>query len=258
MPEPPAEFRDDLRRSIRLFRSFRSEQGDPDSFYTLIADDAVAMVGRHADLEGKLVADFGGGPGYYSRAFRSAGAHTILVDADFDEITLRGARPPGAVVGLAQQSPLRDESVDVAFSSNLLEHVHDFEGTCDQLVRVVRPGGLAVLSYTLWWGPWGGHETSPWHYLGGGRAAERYTRRHGHRPKNDYGVTMFAAHARDGLRWATDRPDLQLLERRPRYWPARSTWLLSLPGVRELVSWNLWLVVRKGEAGRHDSVATHW
>ena len=35
------------------------------------------------------------------------------------------------------------------------------------MVRVTKPGGLVFVSYTVWWGPWGGHETAPWHYLGG-------------------------------------------------------------------------------------------
>src|SRR3954465_13912933 len=151
---------DGLGRSVRLFRSFLTEQSDPDGFYTLIADDAVALVSRHAGLDGAIVADFGGGPGFYSQAFRDAGARTVLVDADLDEIRLHGRRTPGSVVGLAgraplaagsaaEGAPLADGSVDVAFSSNLLEHVPDLAAVADQIVRVVRPGGVAVLSYTI-------------------------------------------------------------------------------------------------------------
>jgi SAM-dependent methyltransferase len=230
---------------VRLFRSFLTEQSDPDGFYTLIADDAVALVGAHVDLAGATVADFGGGPGFYSQAFRNAGARTVLVDADLEEIRLHGRRTPGSVVGLAEQAPLADGSVDVAFSSNLLEHVADLGQVADQIVRVVRPGGIAVLSYTIWLGPWGGHETSPWHLLGGHRAARRYERRHGKRPKNLYGESMYAASVRDGLRWLRRRPDLDVLDLRPRYLPRWTSFLLRVPGVRELITWNLWIVVRK-------------
>lgn len=246
-------FRDDVRRSIRLFRSFLTEQTDPDGFYAMIADDAIAMVSRHVDLNGLLVADFGGGPGYYSKAFRSAGARTVLVDADIDEIRGRGRADPSAVVARAERSPLADESVDVAFSSNLLEHVKDFDEVSDQIVRVVRPGGLAVLSYTVWLGPWGGHETSPWHYLGGRRAAARYERREGKPPKNVYGESMFAAHVRDGLRWAAARPDLELLEQRPRYFPPSGRRLLRVPVVREILTWNLLQILRKKPRNRSAS-----
>src|SRR5690242_18986833 len=114
-----------LVRSIRLFRSFLTEQTDPDGFYGLIADDAIALVREHVEIAGTVVADFGGGPGFYSAAFREAGARTVLIDADIDEIRLHGRRTPGSVVGLAERSPLPDGAVDIAFSSNLLEHVRD-------------------------------------------------------------------------------------------------------------------------------------
>jgi SAM-dependent methyltransferase len=228
-----------------LFRSFLTEQTDPDGFYGLIADDAIALVREHVDLDGAVVADFGGGPGFYSAAFRAAGAITVLVDADIDEIRLHGRRTPGSVVGLAERAPLADGAVDVAFSSNLLEHVRDLAAVSDEIVRVVRPGGVAVLSYTIWLGPWGGHETSPWHLLGGHRAARRYQRKHGKPPKNVYGTSMFAASVTDGLRWVRSRPDLEVLDLRPRYLPRWSAFLLRIPFLRELVTWNLWIVVRK-------------
>lgn len=234
-----------LARSVRLFRSFLTEQTDPDGFYRLIADDAVDLVREHVDLAGATVADFGGGPGFYSEAFRSAGATTVLVDADIDEIRLHGRRTPGSVVGLAQQAPLPDGAVDVAFSSNLLEHVRDLGAVCDEIVRVVRPGGAVVLSYTIWLGPWGGHETSPWHLLGGHYAARRYQRKNGKPPKNVFGTSMFPASVTDGLRWLESRSDLEVLDLRPRYLPRWSSFLLRIPVLRELVTWNLWIVARK-------------
>ncbi len=234
-----------LARSVRLFQSFLTEQTDPRGFYGLIADDAIELVGEHVDLAGATVADFGGGPGFYSEAFRNAGARTVLVDADLDEIQLHGRRTPGSVVGLAQQAPLADGAVDVAFSSNLLEHVRDLGEVADEIVRVVRPGGVAVLSYTIWLGPWGGHETSPWHLLGGHWAARRYERKVGHPPKNVYGTSMFPASVADGQRWLASRRDLEVLDLRPRYLPRWSSFLLRIPLLRELVTWNLWIVVRK-------------
>lgn len=241
----PAPQRDDWRRSVRLFRSFLGEQSDPDGFYTLIADDAVALMRPHIDFAGAAIADFGGGPGFYSDAFRAQGAHPVVVDVSFDEVTLHGRTPPSVVVARAERSPLADASVDVAFSSNLLEHVPALGPVADEIVRVVRPGGHVVLSYTVWWGPWGGHETSPWHYLGGHRAARRYERKTGKPPKNVYGDSMFAASCREGLEWIRSRPDLEILDLRPRYLPPWSRTLLSVPGAREVLTWNLWLVARK-------------
>lgn len=209
---------DGLRRSVRLFRSFLTEQTDPIGFYSLIAEDAVALMRRHVELTGQVVADFGGGPGFYSEAFARHGATSVVVDADRGEIASH-RRHPLSVQALAERSPLADGSVDIAFSSNLLEHVADLPAVCDQLVRTVRPGGLVVLSYTAWLGPWGGHETSPWHYLGGHRAARRYQRKHAKPPKNLFGTSMYAASVAEGLRWARTSSQVRLIEARPRYLP---------------------------------------
>ena len=61
-----------------------------------------------------------------------------------------------------------------------------------EMVRVTRPGGLVFISWTVWYGPWGGHETAPWHYLGGRRAREQHQhardepRKHQHPPHDTF------------------------------------------------------------------------
>jgi SAM-dependent methyltransferase len=235
----------EVRRSVELFSAFRTEQSDPERFYRLIADDTLSLVLSHRGVEGLTVVDVGGGPGHYARAFREAGARCILVDVDLDEIRARGADARDTVVGTAAQMPLPDASVDLVFSSNMLEHVRDPDQVRDELARVLKPGGLFVLSYTNWLSPWGGHETSPWHYLGGRYAARRYRRKHGDSPKNEFGRTLFAISIADGLQWARRSADLRLIEERPRYLPGWTRFVLRVPGVREIVTWNLWQVFEK-------------
>ena len=55
--DAPVERRLGLARSVRLFRSFLTEQTDPDGFYGLIADDAVDLISEHVDLAGLTIAD---------------------------------------------------------------------------------------------------------------------------------------------------------------------------------------------------------
>lgn len=103
-----------------------------------------------------------------------------------------GVGGPGSFVRASGLALLADGSVDVCLSSNVAEHVAQPWRLGAEMLRVTKPGGLAILSYTVWLGPFGGHETGLWHYLGGARAAARYTRRHGHPPKNNYGSSPFA------------------------------------------------------------------
>ena len=135
--------------------------------------------------------------------------------------------------------------LDVCYSSNVLEHVPHPWLMAEEMVRVTRSGGTVFLSYTVWWGPHGGHETAPWHFLGGMRARRRYARTHGHEPKNRYGESLFAVTVAEGLAWARRQQDADVVALLPRYNPWWSRWLLRVPLVREVVTWNLVIVLRK-------------
>jgi SAM-dependent methyltransferase len=238
-------WRPDLRRSVRLFGEFRLEQSDPDRFYSALAEDSVGQLSTYLDLAGRTVLDVGGGPGYFRTAFERAGARYWALDADVGELAGTGEIAAGTVVGDGMNLPFADGSVDLCYSSNVLEHVSDPWRMADEMLRVTRPGGVAFISYTVWFGPWGGHETSPWHYLGGRRARRRYLAKHGHEPKNRYGESLFPVTVRAGLDWARRQEAGVVLDAVPRYNPRWSHWTTRVPVLRELLTWNLVLVVRK-------------
>ncbi len=240
---PP--WRADLQRSVRLMREFRYEQPDPARFYTALAQDSADQLGRYAVLDGAVLLDVGGGPGYFRDAFTGAGATYFALDSDVGELSGAGSIGVGTVIGSGMALPFADDSVDICYSSNVLEHVPDPWRMAAEMLRVTRPGGIAFISYTTWFGPWGGHETAPWHYLGGARARRRYAARHGHEPKNKYGESLFAVSVAEGLRWAQSQDAAQVVHLLPRYNPWWSRWLLRVPLVREVLTWNLVLVLRK-------------
>ncbi len=233
-------------RAATLFGDFRVEQTDPDRFYGAMARDSVAQLGCLADLGGAHVLDVGGGPGYWADAFAAAGAKYTPLDADAGELALHGRTPlPGTVIGDGQALPLRTGAFDVVYSSNVGEHVRKPWVMGDEMVRVCRSGGIVFYSYTLWYGPWGGHETAPWHYVNGRYAAARYEQRTGHPPKNVYGESLFPVTAAAGIRWASKHPDAEVVAIIPRYLPAALFWVPSVPLLREFVTWNVALILRK-------------
>lgn len=236
-----------LGRSIRLFRAFLAEQTDPDRFYGELAADTVSQIGQWTSLMDATVLDVGGGPGYFADAFTAAGARYAGLEPDAGELTARGRAAGNFVRGSGLALPIATGSIDVALSSNVLEHVPEPEVMADEMVRITRTGGLVYLSWTPWLSPWGGHETAPWHYLGGRRAADRYARIHGHRPKNDFGSSLYACSVSRMLRWASTRMQLGALKELtvlPRYHPSWAHWVTSVPGLREVVSWNCVMVGR--------------
>jgi SAM-dependent methyltransferase len=231
--------------AFRLLTAFLREQSDPEEFYGLLARDSVALVERHIRLAGSRVVDVGGGAGYFAAEFRARGAECLLVEPDRGELHSRGEPGRGSVIGDGYWLPLADASVDVCFSCNVLEHVRDPAGLIDEMIRVIRPGGLMYVSYTAWLSPWGGHESAPFHYLGGDYALRRYIRRHGKKPKNIYGQTMFPVGVGQVLSLVRRRTDVTVAEARPRYYPRWCRFLVLLPGLRELLTWNLLLILRR-------------
>lgn len=234
-----------VARSFRLLGSFRLEQRDPDAFYDLLSSDAVAQLERAVRIRGATVLDVGGGAGYLTRALREAGARCVLVDADLGELSWRGPPLSGSVVADARALPVPSDAVDLVVSSNVLEHVPDPFAIVDEMARVIRPGGHLWISFTNWYGPWGGHETSPWHYLGGARARRRYAGRAGHDPKNVFGESLFALHVGTALRRLGAHPLLSVIGARPRYLPEKARGLVRVPVLRELLTWNLELLAVK-------------
>ena len=238
-------FRADLTRSVRLFRAFRTEQATPADYYTLLATDTIAQLASYVQLSGRVVVDVGGGPGFFVRELRRHGAMSFCADTDAGEMAALGRPESGSVVGSALRLPLPAGAVDVTFSSNVLEHVGDWRTMLSEMVRVTKPGGIIFVAFTNWLSPWGGHETSPWHYLGGERAALRYARKHGEPPKNRYGVSLHSVSVADALRWARETSEAELIDAVPRYLPSWTRPLLRAPGLREFATWNLLLVLRR-------------
>jgi SAM-dependent methyltransferase len=228
-----------------LFRAFVVEQTDPDHFYSMLAADSVRQLTSFAVLDGSILLDVGGGPGYFHDAFTSAGARYLGLDPDVGELSARGTPQAGMIRASGYALPVRSNSVDICYSSNVLEHVGDPKAMLDEMVRVTRPGGTVFVSFTPWYSPWGGHETAPWHYLGGHYARRRYLRRTGHQPKNKFGESLFPLTVDAALRLARRTPDAELIRALPRYHPWWAHWITRVPVLREIASWNLVMVLRK-------------
>jgi SAM-dependent methyltransferase len=244
--EPPVAH--GLARVRQLWTLFRREQTDPEPFYTVLAREAVAdLERRHGPLRGQVVADLGCGPGFYTRALRAAGADVLPVDNDEEELRLAGAPPEGAIVADAGALPLADGSVDGVFASNLLEHTPDTAAVLAEIERVLRPGGWAYVSWTNWYSPWGGHDMTPYQFLGPRLGPRLYERRHGPPRKNPYGAGLWAVHVGPTLRLVRARPGLEVERVEPRYWP-RLAFITAVPGLREVATWNCVIRLRRRES----------
>ena len=258
---------DGVARSLALLEAFRHEQDDPERFYRTLALDTAHRLTGATPLFNRTLVDIGGGPGYFADAFREAGARVVLVEPEAaDPLPDRLAQPDDAlsaaerhertvwpgrllpretIAGDGMALPLADGSADVVFSSNVLEHVVDPARFIDEAVRITAGGGLIYLSFTAWYSPWGGHETSPWHLVSGSYALRRYTRDHGAPPKNVFGESLFALNVGTVLRLVNHRADVRVVSAEPRYYPRWARFIVHVPVIRELATWNLVVMLEK-------------
>ena len=81
--------------------------------------------------------------------------------------------------------------------------------------------------------------------FGGERAAVRYERRMGHAPRNRFGTNLFRLDISEVLSALRSRPDADLLDAFPRYYPRWTRPLVAVSGLREVAVWNLVIVMRR-------------
>ena len=120
---------------------------DLDSVFPL--EYAYALLGN---VVGRRVLDLGCGSGENSFLLAKRGAEVIGVDLSESLIALAGRRlmlnggaasPVRFLCCSAHRLPLPDSSVDVVFGAAILHHL-DLDQTSREVLRVLRPGGLAI------------------------------------------------------------------------------------------------------------------
>jgi SAM-dependent methyltransferase len=118
-----------------------------------------------------LLADCGAGTGIFAGEMRSH-CRVVAVD-DFEESLdfLRARLGEESVrKGSCTQLPLADDSVDVLTALDVIEHVQDDRAALGEFVRVVRPGGLVVITVPALMALWSDWDVSLRHF-------RRYTRK---------------------------------------------------------------------------------
>ena len=101
-----------------------------------------------AGLAGLRVLDIGCGGGFLAEEFAALGCQVTGIDPSAVSIAAARAHAAGRGltidyrVGPGENLPVPDAEFDVAYCSDVLEHVSDLDRVIEETARVLKPGGL--------------------------------------------------------------------------------------------------------------------
>ncbi len=99
-------------------------------------------------LDGKVL-DVGIGTGLFEDFLKGKGIQMDVIGVDTDRKMLEEAKKKGYLVMLAnaEKLPFEDESFDLVISIDMINSVTDKEAVIQEIKRVLKPGGYAIISH---------------------------------------------------------------------------------------------------------------
>ncbi|MCS7054803.1 MAG: class I SAM-dependent methyltransferase [Thermoflexales bacterium] len=124
----------------------RAERGVPSLVWRAGQERRLSMISAAAPLQGARVLVDGCGIGAYVAAIRRFTPHVVGLDIEIGHVR-EGARRGVSelLVAACEALPFDSAAFDVVLSHEVLEHVRDDRAACAEMIRVLRPGGRAVI-----------------------------------------------------------------------------------------------------------------
>jgi SAM-dependent methyltransferase len=133
-------------------------RGVPSLVWRAGQERRLQMIAHWTKLQDAHVFIDGTGVGMYARAIRQRYTpHVTAIDIEFERVQEAVAETPMTVVAAAEALPYPDNSFDTLLSHEVIEHVLDDRLSASEMVRVLKPGGRAVLFAPNRWYPFETH-----------------------------------------------------------------------------------------------------
>lgn len=228
----------------RLILQYLSNQDDP-SFYLFQAEDAVRWLERSGvALNARTSAlDLGCGHGIFGSALMKRGCQVTFADESNGLLPEFGSSR-FLKINLDQDDMATLGKYDLVICSNVYEHLSQPDRFIQNVGKILNPGGKLFLSWTNWLSIWGGHEFSPFHYLGSRRGHLIYDKLVKKPRRHTPYENLFPTYIGASIKKVRQTPGLRILKMAPRYYPEFS-FILRIPVVREFLAWNCALLIVK-------------
>jgi len=120
-------------------------RGNPSFVWRAGQERRFRMVQQWAVLEDAWVLDVGCGVGMYTAAFQRVAQEVYGTEIEHERAVEAQKLVPGITESAGENLPFPNETFDVVFSHEVLEHVADDQVCASQMVRVTKPGGRIVI-----------------------------------------------------------------------------------------------------------------
>lgn len=141
--------------SVRRSDLEAARLGHPSYVWRAGQERRLALIRRWAHVDGARILVDGCGLGLYVRALRRYTPHVIGLDIDPKVLAASGLR--GLCQAAAETLPFPDNSFDTVLSHEVIEHVTDDRAAAAEMVRVLKPGGRAIIFCPNRWYPFETH-----------------------------------------------------------------------------------------------------
>jgi SAM-dependent methyltransferase len=131
--------------------------GHPSYVWRAGQERRVELVRRYVPLEGACILDAGCGLGLYVQRFRDFSADVHGIDVDPARVAKASKTLPNIRQASAEELPYPDDTFDLVFSHEVLEHVPDDRRAVAEACRVLKPGGHLVIFCPNRWYPFETH-----------------------------------------------------------------------------------------------------
>ena len=218
---------------------------DDSDFYRLQAEDAVQWLDSQGIFRRQPLRalDLGCGHGIFGSCLRERGCEVVFSDAGNSlHPSLKDA--PFINLDLDHDDVGKLGTFDLVVCSNVFEHLSEPDRFIVNSDRMLNPGGWLYLTWTNWLSPWGGHEFSPFHYLGAKRGHLVYDRWVGRPRYHTPYRNLFPTYIGRTIRRIDSQKGLQVVRVVPRYY-SEFGFLMKIPVLREFLAWNCAVLARK-------------
>ncbi len=221
------------------------KHGDDTAFYRLQAEDAIAWMHTQKVAMGPEVQalDLGCGHGVFGRELQKTGCQVTFADIEC-ALPPEHRASPFIPVDLDKEQYASLGRHDLIVCSNVFEHLAKPRQFLQQLPELLKPNGRLYLSWTNWLSPWGGHDFSPFHYLGPHWGPALFDRLVGRPRVHQPFKTLYPTHIGTTLKWIRAIRSLQVEACVPRYYH-ECGFLTGIPLVREFLTWNTAILIRR-------------